>query len=83
MTQDVARPPADSTDDLAAPARAVAAIVARDRLRLSPDEYDRLVRLYAESQGELEALRIPEVRYRDPACPGVYPTDTSSPPPTP
>lgn len=46
--------------------QAVAAIVARHKLQVVPDEYDRLVRLYAELQSELDALRIPEVRYREP-----------------
>jgi hypothetical protein len=47
--------------------RAVAAIVERDHLRMSTEEYDRLVRIYAELQSQLAALRIPDVRYREPA----------------
>ncbi len=51
--------------------QAVAAIVERDHLRLSPEEYDRLVRLYADLQPQLAALRLPETRYREPAV--IYP----------
>ena len=51
--------------------QAVAAIVERDHLRLSPEEYERLVRIYAELQPQLAALRLPEIRDREPAV--IYP----------
>ncbi|TME95181.1 MAG: hypothetical protein E6I52_22725 [Chloroflexi bacterium] len=52
--------------------QAVAAIVERDHLRLSPEEYERLVRIYAELQPQLAALRLPEIRDREPAV--IYPS---------
>jgi len=51
--------------------QAVTAIVERDHLRLSPEEYERLVRLYAELQPQLAALRLPELSNREPAV--IYP----------
>ena len=54
--------------------QAVAAIVERDHLRLSPEEYERLVRIYAELQPQLAALRLPEIRDREPAV--IYPART-------
>jgi hypothetical protein len=47
--------------------QAVSAILARDHLQVAADEYARLVRLYAELQIQLAALRTPEVRDREPA----------------
>ena len=49
----------------------VAAIVARDELRLPADEYTRLVGIYAELQAQLVLLRIPEIRAAEPAI--IYP----------
>ena len=54
--------------------QAVAAIVERDHLRLSSEEYERLVRIYAELQPQLAALRLPEIRDREPAV--IYPART-------
>jgi hypothetical protein len=51
-----------------APARAaVDAIVVRDGLHLSVEDYERLVDVYAELQTELEPLRAPELRGVEPA----------------
>jgi hypothetical protein len=47
--------------------QALAAIVARDELHLTADEYTRLVGIYAELQPQLAALRVAEVRYAEPA----------------
>lgn len=45
------------------------AIVARDGLKLPPEEYERLVMLYAESQPELAEMRAAEeYRYVEPDC---------------
>ena len=44
------------------------AIVARDGLALPPEEYARLVRLYAETQPELAEMRAEECRYVEPDC---------------
>jgi hypothetical protein len=49
----------------------VDAIIARDRLRLSAEEYERLVAIYAETQTQLDGLRAPEFRDTEPAS--VFP----------
>jgi hypothetical protein len=49
----------------------VDAIVARDGLRLPPDEYERLVASYDETQTLLAALRAPEFASTEPAI--VFP----------
>ena len=46
---------------------AVDAIVARDRLQLSPDDYERLVKSYDELQDELALLRPDGIRDVEPA----------------
>jgi hypothetical protein len=46
---------------------AVEAIVARERLRLTPDEHEWLVGLYANIQPELEAMRAAEFSAAEPA----------------
>ena len=51
--------------------QAVASILARDDLHLSPDEVTRLVGIYAELQPQLAALRLPEARSAAPAM--IYP----------
>lgn len=53
----------------------VAAIVARDGLRLPADEYTRLVGIYAELQPQLAQLRLAEVRYAEPAI--IYPAGSN------
>jgi hypothetical protein len=55
----------------AAAHQAVAAILARDDVRLTPDEHARLIDVFAELQPQLAALRIQEVRHREPAM--IYP----------
>jgi hypothetical protein len=56
------------TDAAGAAARAaVDAIVARDRLHLATDDYERLVTIYQEMQPEMEQLRAPELRNVEPA----------------
>jgi hypothetical protein len=50
------------------PARtAIDAIVARDKLVLSTEDYERLVSLYDETQRLLSMLRLPEVHDSEPA----------------
>ncbi len=46
---------------------AVDAIVSRDRLHLSKEDYERLVNVYLERQAELEPLRAPELRGAQPS----------------
>jgi hypothetical protein len=46
---------------------AVDAILARDGLRLSPVEYERLIAIYAEVQAQMTELRGPEFAYLEPA----------------
>lgn len=43
-------------------------IVSRDGLKLPLDEYERLVRLLAETQSDLVEMRAAEFRYVDPNC---------------
>ena len=46
----------------------VDAILARARVRIAdPEEYERLVRNYPLEQERLAQLRLPEVRYAEPA----------------
>jgi hypothetical protein len=54
----------------------VDAIIARAALRLSDDEYDRLVRQYAVVREHMAGLRLPEARYAEPAV--IYPAATDS-----
>ena len=46
---------------------AVDAIIARDRLHPSEEDYERLVNAYLEQQAELEPLRAPELRGAEPS----------------
>ena len=46
---------------------AVDAILARDGLRLSPQEYERLIAIYAEIQEQMAELRASEFAYLEPA----------------
>ena len=50
---------------------AVDAILLRAGLPVIPEEYERMVRNYPVIQEQLAALRIPEVRYGEPAI--IYP----------
>jgi hypothetical protein len=43
------------------------AVLLRAGLKVIPEEYERLVRNYPLIQSQLAALRIPEVRYGEPA----------------
>jgi hypothetical protein len=54
----------DSSDGARA---AIDAIVARERLHLLPEEYERLVSLYDETRAQLETLWTPEFRDSEPA----------------
>jgi len=45
----------------------VDAIIARDGLRLAPEEYERLVALYDETQTQLATLRAAEFGHTEPA----------------
>jgi hypothetical protein len=45
----------------------VDAAITRARLRLSDEEYERLVRQYALIQEQMAALRLAEARYLEPA----------------
>ena len=55
------------TDSQLSARAAIDAIVARDKLHLPPEEYERLVALYDETRTQLEALRAPEFRESEPA----------------
>lgn len=46
---------------------AVDQVLARAGLPVTPEEYERLLRIYPILQGQLEELRLPEVRYGEPA----------------
>jgi hypothetical protein len=53
---------------------AVDAVLLRAGLKVIPEEYERLVRNYPIIQSQLAALRIPEVRYGEPAV--IYSAST-------
>ena len=46
---------------------AVDAILTRDKLHLSPEDYEWLVSLYDETQAQLQLLRAPSFRDAEPA----------------
>jgi hypothetical protein len=46
-------------------------VLARTGLPVSPEERERLIRLYPVIQEWLDAVRIPETRYAEPAI--IYP----------
>ena len=46
---------------------AIEAIIARDGLRLSDEEFERLVSFYAETQAQLATLRLPDIGETEPA----------------
>lgn len=46
---------------------ALDAILTRDKLHLSPEDYEWLVSLYDETQTQLQLLRGPEFRDAEPA----------------
>jgi len=46
---------------------AVDAIVSRDRLHLTDEDYERLVNVYIDQQAELAPLRAPELRGAEPS----------------
>ena len=50
-------------------------ILERAGLTVLPEEYDRLVKNYPVMQAQLQELRIPEVRYGEPAI--IYPATTT------
>ena len=46
---------------------AIEAIIARDGLRLSDEELERLVNIYPETQAQLATLRLPGIGETEPA----------------
>jgi hypothetical protein len=58
----------DTTDDAAAQ---VDAALARSGLPVTPEERDRLIRVYPLVREWTAALRLPETRYAEPAV--IYP----------
>jgi hypothetical protein len=54
-------------------ASAIDAIIARDRLNLAPEDRERLITIYAETQTELANLRSLDLRLVEPAI--IYSAD--------
>jgi hypothetical protein len=46
---------------------AVDQILARNSLPITPEEYERLLRIYPILQSQLAELRVPEARHGEPA----------------
>ncbi len=53
----------------------VDAIIARARLKLSNEEYERLVRQYAVVEEQMAGLRLADARHAEPAV--IYPAATA------
>lgn len=61
--------------DIAAVQAAVDAALARARLTVTPEEYEQILRNYPIVLSQLQALRIPDVRYGEPSI--IFPAITA------